>query len=317
MEIKINVLITSSGMITTSSIVFGLHNSDFEPFIIGVDSERLTSGTIFTNKYYVVPNIDDPEYIDCISNICKQEKIDFVFPINSKEISLFTRNRDKFSDVMFMLPSTDAVDLCMNKIEFYKFLDNNNINHPIINFKSLNFPLISKPAFEGTPKDIHIIEDRTDLNYYSNKFPNNIIQEFISGTEYTVSCLRHNNIINSCPVERMRIKDGKCVLGRTVEYPELIKLSEDILTKLDFNGACNIQFIKNEDKLYCIELNPRLAAGSLPLVIKAGLNIPALMVGLTFGATTEKVDYTRDMYMIRSLDSYFIEFGSENGEVSK
>jgi carbamoyl-phosphate synthase large subunit len=315
--IKINVLITSSGMTTTSSIVFGLHESDFEACITGTDVERLTSGTIFTNKYYITPKIEDPSYIDCILSICKQEKIDFIFPINSKEINLFSKNKDKFGDTMFMLPSSEIIDLCMNKVEFYKFLDSYNISHPNINFKNLNFPLISKPAFEGTPKDINIIEDRTDLNYYSNKFPNNIIQEFISGTEYTVSCLRHNNIINSYPVERIRVKDGKCVLGKTVEHSELIKLSEEILTKLDFNGACNIQFIEREDKLYCIELNPRLAAGSLPLVIKAGLNIPALMVGLTLGASTEKVDYKRDMYMIRSLDSYFIELGSENNEVSK
>ncbi|MFH1482477.1 MAG: ATP-grasp domain-containing protein, partial [Patescibacteria group bacterium] len=108
---------------------------------------------------------------------------------------------------------------------------------------------------------------------------------------------------------RVRIRDGKCVVGKTIEYPELIELSERILTKLNFSGPCNIQFIKSDDKLYCIEVNPRLAAGSLPLAIKAGLNIPEMMIRFSLGEELENISYERDMYMVRSLDSYYLKTG--------
>ena len=53
---------------------------------------------------------------------------------------------------------------------------------------------------------------------------------------------------------------------------KLLKITQTLIKKLKYIGACNVQvFRKNQYKF--IEMNPRFAAGGLPLATELGINI--------------------------------------------
>ncbi|MCF8410855.1 MAG: ATP-grasp domain-containing protein, partial [Crocinitomicaceae bacterium] len=55
------------------------------------------------------------------------------------------------------------------------------------------------------------------------------------------------------------------------------ELCMEIISKLNYKGVANIQFIENENDIYFIELNPRFAGGGI-LTYLNGFNIPAITI---------------------------------------
>ena len=99
------------------------------------------------------------------------------------------------------------------------------------------------------------------------------------------------------------------MVGKTVNRPDIIVLVKDLLLKIGMNGPCNVQCIEDEKgELHLIEINPRLAAGGLPLTVKAGANIPEMMLSLALGMDVEPMVHIQsDVIMIRYLQDVFLQ----------
>ncbi len=213
-----------------------------------------------------------------------------------------------------MVPDPDIVSLCNNKTQFLHFLERNNYPYPkTYNKNELNqasFPLFIKPVSGSSSRNTFIIKSREELSYNLTKFTNSIVQNFVDGIEYTIDCLMYNGKVYVCsPRSRLSVKDGKSIVGKTLRHEPIESLVKNLLIDIGINGPCNVQCIEDDrGNLYLIEINPRLAAGGLPLTVRAGANIPEMMLKLALGMKVKPIKYVHsDIIMIRYLEEVFLQ----------
>lgn len=321
---SINVLLTSAGVATASNVMDALRSDlGLSGRIVAVDMDPYAAGLHRADVKALCPPCSAPGYIDTILDICSKENVSFVFPLYSGEIHLFCRAASRFSEigVNLMLPPLETVRLCTDKRSFFEFLESEGFSFPAtyepVANKDFRFPLFIKPPSGSGSKNTHRIDDAEDLAFYLKKHPDSILQDFIPGTEYTVDCLVDKGRLLACiPRVRVVVRDGKTMVGRTVDHPLLRAETARLLSALGMHGPCNVQFMETpEGKLFIIEVNPRLAAGGLPLSVRAGANIPAMMARLALGETVNPVeDYRRGLVMARYLSDIFMVDGPDGPE---
>ncbi len=323
---SVTVLLTSAGVTTAVNVIHALRKSTaFKVKIVAVDMNKFSAGLYLADCHYSVPPASDPQYIDELLHICKKEDVHFLFPLFSGEIGLLARHAERFiqRSICLMLPHPEVIDTCIDKNRFLRYLHENSYPYPDLFLPDQatkeSFPLFMKPVRGSSSKDTFIIRDQNELHFYLKKYPKSILQKYIHGVEYTVDCLVHHGKVYVCsPRARLRVKDGKSVVGKTVYHPELIELVSDLVVKIGMNGPCNVQCIEDEaGKLYLVEMNPRLAAGGLPLTVKAGANIPEMMLKLALGFEVNPVKcILPDIVMIRYFDDLFLQ-ADENKELKR
>lgn len=314
---SVTVLITSAGLATAVNVIHALRQAtSFCVSIIAVDMNPLSAGLFLADKYYNVPPVSDPLYVDALIGICTKEKVDFLFPLFSGEIGIIADNIEKFTrnSVRVMLPTPQVINICTDKMLFLHFLNENRYSYPKTfrreEVDDSCLPLFIKPVKGSSSKNTFKINDIKAFDFYLTQYPNSIIQKFIFGVEYTVDCLVHDGKIYACsPRSRLNVKDGKSMVGKTVYHPAIESLVTDLLLKIGMNGPCNVQCIEDENKnLYLIEINPRLAAGGLPLTVRAGANIPEMMLKIAMGMAVEQMkQIASDVVMIRYLSDIFLK----------
>ena len=93
-----NILILSSG--TRNKVVqyFKKALAD-RGNVICTDMSNMAPSIYEADRFYTVPRMTAPGYIDVILDICRKEKIDGVLSLIDPELSLLAQNKEKFSAV--------------------------------------------------------------------------------------------------------------------------------------------------------------------------------------------------------------------------
>lgn len=325
---EITVLITSAGVATACNVISALRNQNEKSIrIVAVDLNPLSAGLYLSDAWYTVPRSTDPNYIPVITDICKKESVDVILPLHSSETIVFSTNIEKLRNKGLHLQLSDAASIgkCTDKLEFYNFMKKNRFPCPrtflpeqaaeALACGELDFPLFIKPRSGSSSKNSFKVNSRDEFDFYIGSFPGSIVQEFVSGTEYTVDLLadEKSRLVAAVPRQRIEIKDGKAVKCRTVKDGEIISLTKNLIEKTGLCGPANVQMIKSDSGLQVIEINPRFAAGGLPLSTAAGVNIPLLLVKMLLGETPEKMpEFKENLYMIRYLTEVFLQEDPDN-----
>ena len=312
---NVTVMLTSAGVATAVNVISALRRPPGPtPRILAVDMNPYAAGLHLADAWRLVPSAADPDYEEILLDICHREGVSFVFPLHSSEIERMASAAPRFraTGVAMMTPTPETARLCADKQAFLDFLAREEFRFP----QTLTLPLAETPAFPlflkprsgSSSRGTFRIDDDADLAYLLAKNPDSILQEYVAGTEYTVDCLADRGQLLACvPRVRVSVKDGKTVVGRTVEHPKLRALVADLLERLEMHGPCNAQVIEDGGgQLFVIEINPRLAAGGLTLAVQAGANIPAMMLALAQGRTVAPADYRRGLVMIRFPQDIFL-----------
>lgn len=318
---KVSVLLTSAGVATATNVLDALRaQQDIPVRTIAVDINPYAAGIHLAEAGHVVPPLTSPDYLDRLLDICRKEEVRLVYPLYSGEIKLFAENAHRFrqANVALLTPSAQTVETCINKTKFIEFIDTSGFRYPKTydtgKPADYSFPLFMKPVVGTSSRNTYRIDTPEDLGYLLGKHPDSILQDFIPGVEFTVDCLTHEGRLLACvPRIRLSVKDGKSMVGKTVEHPRLIAEVARLLQAIEMNGPCNVQLMEDTSgELHLIEINPRLAAGGLPLAVAAGANIPHMMLRLALGEQVEPVeDYRRNLVMVRYLDQFFLPDNSK------
>lgn len=86
------------------------------------------------------------------------------------------------------------------------------------------------------------------------------LQECINGDEYTVDvfCDRNGKHHIIIPRKRIEIRNGMSFKTQLLYDKEIIEETKAICSIFKIPGLWNVQYIKNEDGVFFIELNPDL-----------------------------------------------------------
>ncbi len=87
--------------------------------IIATDLSEYAPALYEADKYYLVPRIDDPAYIDTVLDICKRESVDAVTTLIDPEIMILAENRERFEQlgILVLAPFEETAKRCLEKCE--------------------------------------------------------------------------------------------------------------------------------------------------------------------------------------------------------
>lgn len=291
---------------------------NIEARVLGVDiSPQMASAAYSVDEVFPVPRVNEAGYVEALLEICQREQVDIVIPLLEPEFPILDEYRQAFLEhgTFVLLSNKDALQICSDKFNTYKFFTENDVKTPttwlakdLLN--GIVFPLFVKPCSgmgsQGAKKVVSAMELQSALEYSRDM----IVQQYITGTEYTVDVLADfkGQVLSVVPRERLEVRSGEVSKGKTVDRPDLIQQAVYIVEKLGAIGPLTLQCIDTGSEVYWIEINPRFGGG-VPLAIKAGVDYPYILFRLMRG---EKVmpfigEYKKNLGMLRYDEAMYVQ----------
>jgi carbamoyl-phosphate synthase large subunit len=261
--------------------------------IVAVDNSNVAPALYIAEKQYIVPKINDKNYIPIILEICKKEKISGITTLIDPEISLLAQNKQELlnNNIIFLGSSYEVAELCFNKYKTYQFLKKNGFNYvktydSIEKFKlayhsgEIEFPVFIKPINGSGSVGIKKINTFNELMSSMEHKNNFIIQEYMDGTEYDADI--YVDIISGELVSAFTKKKLSTRIGgadKTISYKDkkLFDLIDELVQKLGLIGPADIDFFKKNGEYYISEINPRFGGAYLH-AYACGINFPELIL---------------------------------------
>lgn len=315
MKKKVKILITSAGSTNAVNVIKALKKQkEIKFFIVSADINPLSAGFFLADGHYVVPRANSKSFISEIIRICKKEKIEIIIPTFSEEIFVFSKNKEKLekAGVKMAISDCKTFNITENKLKTDHFFKGTNIPTPKIYTEKeikkgdIKFPVIVKPVKSSGSKGVLKINNLKELSFFINHPKDKLfVQEYISGLEYTIDgiCDLNGKMIACSPRVRLETKSGLAVKSVTVSNPLMADYARKISEGLKIVGPFNMQCFEKNEKIKFIEVNSRFPSGGLPLTVKAGLNIPLMVVKILLGKKIKIPKVRAGLTMVRYWDS--------------
>ena len=306
---KVVILRSAVGSPPSMSLINELRKQDVK--VIGLDSNPLSAGLYLCDKGYLVPKGDDPKFLEEIIRICKIEKPNMILSGPEEEILTLSKNKNIFEkqNILVLCPDYKDVLVCVDKQKTYKLFKTLDIPTPQVFSRDIvKFPCIVKPRFGRGSKDVYIAKNRNELKLYLSIVKKPIIQEYVTGTEYSIDVFSNldGTPLSILPRIRIQTESGISIKGKTVYDKKLIDYCKKITKKLKLIGPSCIQCIKNDNGVKFLEINTRFGGGSI-LSIKANPSIISNLIRLAKGEIPiSNSSFKEGMIMLRYYDEVFL-----------
>ncbi len=331
------VAVDAAGTATAISVIKGLrHQTKYKCKIITLDPNPFVAGRYISDMFYTVPPAQHPDAINTLQKICVKERVDLLVPIFDLWLPRISRAKRTFQEagVFPLISAPETIDVCADKYATFSFFKENNI--PTVKTfskedalekvrnKELSFPLFIKPRVGGRASlNLFTASNKSDLQFYTSRSNNWIVQEFLNGEEFTLDCLNTldgEKCIAVVVRKRTETKGGLCVKSEVIHDSELVDHAIKIGEKLKMVGPYNIQCFKDEHgELHFTEINPRFAgthAFSIVVGMNSILHVLDMLNGVDVKPLFNQIRY--DLRMVRFWDEIIVknEKGSMPWELS-
>lgn len=230
-----------------------------------------------------IPYITDNEFIDKLNAILDKYNIDYILPALDAVVLKLSEVRDSLHAEV-LTSSKEAVDICRSKKKTYEKLKGLDFL-PIV-YKSPNdvhqYPVLMKPAVGQGAQGVKKVFDREELEFeLAHREEEQVVCEFLPGTEYTVDCFtdRNGRLLFASHRSRRRIKNGISVNSFLEPKDERIqKIAEEINERMKFRGVWFFQVKKNAGGEYRLMECATRVAGTMCVERARGVNLPLLTV---------------------------------------
>ena len=310
-----NILITSAG---TRNKVVQYFKSEFAGFgnVIATDMSDLAPAIYEADRFYLVPRIDDPTYIDRLLEICKKEKIDCLFALIDPELSLIAKNKDRFLSIGVtpLISDYESVELAFDKYKMYKFLSSNgyktaktyidkNKFYNDLDAGIISFPVFVKPYRGSASININKVSSREEIDTLFDIHNDLIIQEFMDGQEIGADIYVDpisNKVISIFTKEKIKMRAGETDKARSFKDEKLFALIVELVEKIGYRYMIDMDIFRIGDEYYISEINPRFGGG-YPHAYEAGVNFPKLIINSINGVVNENQigNYDENVYMMK------------------
>ncbi|AQT70330.1 carbamoyl phosphate synthase-like protein [Anaerohalosphaera lusitana] len=258
-----------------------------EPCIIGADMTQMSPALQMCDKKFLVSRVDESPYLEELLKIVRDNGVRLLVPTVDLDLRLLAENRDLFAKAgcFVLISKPEVIDICQDKQKTYRFLHENGIDTPMTwsseealeDDNGLAFPCFLKPRDGYASRGSGKVNSRLELEAFTHRIPNCIVQEYIRGNEFTCDVYMDMKGKARCVVPRMRIevRSGEVSKGKVVKDRHIMDTAANVVEKLGAGpGVITLQLIRSfEGRIAVIEVNPRFGGG-VPLAIKAGADFP-------------------------------------------
>ena len=297
-----------------------LSDLELEGKLVGADMLLSAPAIHVVDKKYQVCRVTDENYIPQLLDICEKEAIDLLIPLIDTELLILAENKERFKEVRTtaLISDPDAIRITMDKYNTHKFLTEKSFDAPevidvdgALGRDDIEYPLLVKPARGSASIGVTKIESKEDLEYFKDKIPNPILQEYLDGYEHTLDVLVDFDGKVRCvvPRKRLEVRAGEVSKGMTVKDNRIIAIGKRVVEALKGAlGPITVQgFLTGDGKFKLTEINPRFGGGH-PLAIAAGADYPRWIIEMMLGRDPEiKLDGWEDgLVMLRYDEAVFV-----------
>lgn len=277
-------------------------------------NEKIVS--FYPNKnIYIVPNVNDKNFEVAVSKIIQKHNIEVYIPLIDEEI-IKAIKIGKNLNIKVLSPSENFVELCLNKYELMKVLENQNISYIKTEFadnftQAFDTPIFLKPNIGRGSRGIRKITNEQEFKAYFilEKYSKNevLVQPFIAGEEYTVSVTVNNlNKIIAIIPKLVFTKEGITKHAKSIKNTQIENVCKQIVKKLHPKGSFNVQLKLFKNNVFIFEINPRFST-TLVLSIASGINEIDLAVKNYDKQEVEYITDFKNINLMRRWENCFYE----------
>lgn len=267
------------------------------------------------DRSYVTPHQTDSNYSDAILQICKENKIDAIIPLNDWEVSKLSSREKDFEKlgVKLFMPTLEVVRKIRDKWNYREILGEMGIKAPraFLNVEEakqalsrgeVEFPLIVKPRNGSASVGVEIVYSIEELecayklvvvkvkhtpiakDSLLNPEDNIMVEEVIEGEKFSLDVVNDldGNFLTAFARKQLAMRGGDVDRAVTSHRDELLDMGRKIGIHLKHRGYLNTDVFFDGKDYYVIDINPRFGGGYV-FTHHAGANIPAAFIALAAG----------------------------------
>lgn len=271
-----NILILSAG--TRNKVVQYFRKTlKNEGTVIATDCSDIAPAIYDADKYYIVPRMDAPGYLDVILNICKTEKIDGVLSLIDPELSLLAEHEDEFKAIgTSVVGSSYALcEMSLDKYQMYQWL----VAHEYKCAKSymdkaefyadvdagvISYPVFVKPARGSASISISKAYDQETIELLLAHDKGLMIQEFLNGQEIGADVyidMVSGEVVSIFTKKKIKMRAGETDKAVSFKDNVLFELIEKFVKEAGYRGQIDIDIFEIQGDYYISEVNPRFGGG--------------------------------------------------------
>lgn len=310
-----NILILSAG--TRNKIVeYFTKTLHKKGKVIATDMSELAPAIYEADKFYIVPQMTDPQYLEVIFDICKKEEIDGVLSLIDPELSLLAANEKRFKEIGVRVIGS-SYELCetsldkfqmylwlnkngykcaksyMNKDDFYKDIDNGSITYPVF----------VKPAKGSASIAISKVYDKETVELLFAHDEGLMIQEYLNGQEIGADVyidMISGEIVSIFTKKKLKMRAGETDKAVSFKDDKLFNLIKCFVLEAGYRGQIDIDIFDIDGEYYISEVNPRFGGG-YPHAYECGCDHMKMIHTNLEGNSNEPEigTYKSDIYMMK------------------
>lgn len=285
--------------------------------IICTDMSNLAPSIYEADKYYIVPRMIDPGYLEVVLDICEREKINGVLSLIDPELSLLAKNKDKFAKVgTKVIGSTyELCELSLDKFEMYKWLMKHGYKcaksymdkdefFADVEARKAKYPVFIKPARGSASIAISKVYDKETVELLFAHDEGLMVQEYLDGQEIGADVyidMISGEVVSIFTKKKLKMRAGETDKAVSFKNDKLFELIKKFVTEAGYRGQIDIDIFDVNGEYYISEVNPRFGGG-YPHAYESGADHMKYIVDNLEGIANEPVigkNYEVEVYMMK------------------
>ena len=313
-----NVLITCAGRRSYEITAFR-QAVGADGRVLACDADPDAPAIWIADAAFIVPRIEDPDYVDELLELCARHAIGLVVPAFEPELPVLAARRAEFEALgtTLLVSTPEVIATCYDKMKTTAFLAECGIRSPrtylslegagtALRGGELAYPVMVKPRFGVSSIGNHFADDDEELAFFFRQCRKQIaatflaassaadpdravlIQESIDGEEYGIDIVNDLAGDYACTFvkRKLRMRAGQTDRAVTVDDPRLQAVGALIGGGLGHRGILDCDAFVDREGICVIDLNPRFGGG-YPFSHLAGANVPAALMAWAAGTPVD------------------------------
>lgn len=310
-----NILILSAG--TRNKIVqYFVKTLNGTGKVVATDMSNLAPAIYEADKYYLVPKMTAPEYLDVVLDICKKEEITGVLSLIDPELSLLAENKEKFEAIgTTVIGSSYALcEMSLDKFQMYNWLTEHGYRRAKsymdkeaffadVDAGVTTYPVFVKPARGSASVSISKVYDRETVELLFAHEDGLMIQEFLDGQEIGADVyidMVSHEVVSIFTKKKLKMRAGETDKAVSFKDEKLFALIERFVKDAGYNGQIDVDIFDVNGEYYISEVNPRFGGG-YPHAFESGVDHMKLILNNLNGKANEPSigKYDDGVYMMK------------------
>jgi carbamoyl-phosphate synthase large subunit len=297
--------------------------------VLATDCSWYSSAFHDADEAFLVPRLDDPEFVPQLLELCQKHEVDLIVPTIDTELPVWAANRDQFDAIGTTVALSDrhVTAIAGDKQRTHDWLlahgfptvEQTEPAAALADPGVWTYPLMAKPRYGSAGLGVGLVRDAEELALVARRgheLGEIVVQRVAPGVEHTIDVLADRTGRCACAVPRRRleVRAGEVSKGMTVRSRPLQDLAARLCDALPgAYGALNMQVfvdgdVDQPDNLAVIEINARYGGG-FPLSLEAGADFPRWMLEELLGlpSTVAPDAWRSGLVMLRYDAAVFVD----------